>query len=299
MAKQRLTHIDNAKAIGMMLIIASHVWTTETLSSSTAFKVWDAVINSFYVPLFFILSGVFESESNDWIKYRKRLATLVRYIIVFALFGFLWVGLIKGTWCFQSCLKGTVIWFLFTLFWITAIFGVVKRVKYSKIIVVLLALPGIWLSHNGHSYFFVGQALLCIPFYAMGFFLKDYIKSLKFSYLKLGGVFVAYCISMLFFQAPQNVAVNMVTQPYITFYLSAILGSAVVIEISKLINWKPLAWYGRNSIVPMCVQMVFIWIIGKRCIACDLSIFYIEAIIVIILCGLCIPLFRNKLYNIF
>lgn len=104
---------------------------------------------------------------------------------------------------------------------------------------------------------------------------------------------------MFFYEAPQNVALNMVAQPYITFYLSAILGSALVIEISKLIVWKPLACYGCNSIIPMCVQMMFISIIGNLYTADNMGIYFTEALIAIALCGLCIPLFRNKFYKVF
>lgn len=296
---KRVTHIDNAKAIGMMLIIASHVWTTESLNASTAFSVWNAILNSFYVPLFFILSGVFESSSADWNKYLRRLKTIGRYILVFAVFGFISVGLTRGKWSISSCLDGTVIWFLLTLFWISAIFGVIKRLKYNKIIVIALALIGIYLSVGGHSYFYVGQAFLCLPFYATGYYLKSVVKIQSFRVLSGGGYLLVYVLSMCFYKSPQNVSINMVTQNYLTFYLSAFAGSAFVIECSKLIRWDILSWYGRNSIVPMCVQMLFIWIIGRYWIAESMPIYFIEALIAIILSGLCIPLFRNKYYNIF
>lgn len=63
--KKRLSHIDNTKAIGMMLIIASHIIPSEILASSVIYKTYDGILNSFYVPLFFMLSGIFEPINVD------------------------------------------------------------------------------------------------------------------------------------------------------------------------------------------------------------------------------------------
>ena len=79
MSKARLTHIDNAKAIGMMLIVASHVVPTKEVVDSVLFQTWNGLINSFYVPLFFILSGVFQSSSTDYKKLERRMLILIRY----------------------------------------------------------------------------------------------------------------------------------------------------------------------------------------------------------------------------
>ena len=59
--KDRLVHIDNAKAVGLMLIIASHIIPSEPFVKSHVYEIWNSILNSFYVPLFFLLSGVFES----------------------------------------------------------------------------------------------------------------------------------------------------------------------------------------------------------------------------------------------
>ena len=172
MNHSRLQHIDIAKGIGMMLIIASHVWTTPSLSESMVFRVWDAVLNSFYVPLFYILSGVFESGSQDWHKYRLRLLRLAKYVAIFAAFGFISIGCLKGRWEVKSCLSGTVIWFLIVLFVITALFGLIRHTKHNILISCALGIGGYLLAIHGHAYFYMGQSLLCIPFYAAGYNLK-------------------------------------------------------------------------------------------------------------------------------
>lgn len=124
MSKARLTHIDNAKAIGMMLIVASHVVPTKEVVDSILFQTWNGLINSFYAPLFFILSGVFQSSSTDYKKLERRMLILIRYCAIFYVFGIITDGLINGNVSLSP--HKTTIWFLFTLLWITAIFGVLK-----------------------------------------------------------------------------------------------------------------------------------------------------------------------------
>ena len=102
-----------------------------------------------------------------------------------------------------------------------------------------------------------------------------------------------------FYKAPQNVALNMVSQSLPSFYISAFCGSVIIIELCKLIHFRLLAWYGRNSIVPMMVQMLFIWIIARYVIADSMMGYYMLAIIACVVSGACIPLFRNRYYDIF
>lgn len=156
-----------------------------------------------------------------------------------------------------------------------------------------------WLSHNGHSYFYIGQALLCLPFYAVGYYLKDKIKQTKFNLWLCLGSLAVWILALVLFYKPQGVALNMVNQNYITFYLDAFLGSIVVIELCKLTTSKYLAWYGRNSIAPMMVQMVFIRIFGKIYPVANMYEYYAAAIVACLICGACIPLFRNRYYDIF
>lgn len=192
----RIRHIDIAKAVGIMLIIASHVWTTNDLRESCVFKAWDAILNSFYVPLFFMLSGVFESSDTDWGKYFRRLVRLGRYLAIFAVFGFCSVGLIRKTWTLASCVHGTVIWFLIALFWITVIFGLIKHLRHNWRYVVLLSGLGALTAYCNHSFFYIGQALLCLPFYAAGFYLKDFLKYGGFR-LYVFGIGFAVWLAML------------------------------------------------------------------------------------------------------
>ena len=62
--KQRLIHIDIAKAIGLIIIMTSHINVHPSLREMTSMKLYQDIIHSFYVPLFFILSGIFLKPHN-------------------------------------------------------------------------------------------------------------------------------------------------------------------------------------------------------------------------------------------
>lgn len=256
-------------------------------------------MNSFYVPLFFILSGVFEPSAFDWRKYGLRLMKLGKYIVIFALFGFLSFGLLRGRWAVSACWQATTVWFLITLFWITVIFGLVQRARCKWMVFVILIGGGIMLSVFRHSYCYIGQALLCLPFYAVGYYYKDYFKDGKFRIQIFYISLFVWLIMFIFYKSPQNISLNLVTQSYITFYIAAFAGSMWVIEACKLFSNRVLAYFGRNSIVPMLVQMAFIWGIARYSYADNIAEYLSYALMVCVACGLSIPLFRNKYYDIF
>lgn len=81
--------------------------------------------------------------------------------------------------------------------------------------------------------------------------------------------------------------------------MTALLGSLFVIEMCKLIRCELLAYYGRNSIVPMMVQFAFVWEISKFWQIGTIWDYIFCSVVVCVLCGLSIPLFRNVRYDIF
>lgn len=94
--KERLIHIDNAKAVGMMLIIASHIIPSEPFVKSHGYEIWNSILNSFYVPLFFLLSGIVESTVVNDEKLYRRIVKLAKYICLFYVFGTVADGIVNG-----------------------------------------------------------------------------------------------------------------------------------------------------------------------------------------------------------
>lgn len=232
-----------------MLIICSHIMMSPNFGISTFASTWNAILNSFYVPLFFILSGTFESSEKSIKKIMNRLIRLMKYIVIFVIFGLLSSGLIRRDWSLGSVLyaPGTTIWFLFTLFWITLFVGAIKQFKYYKMIMPIFCIGGILISVNTESLLFIGQALINLPFYVLGFYLHKRIKVVKFDVKAFVMAVVSWICLMYFFYSPQILALNQISQPIITFYLCAISGSFVVIELCKLKNIKKKG--GRISMV--------------------------------------------------
>lgn len=297
--KERLIHIDNAKAMGMMLIIASHIIPSEPVVKNIVYITWCNVLNSFYVPLFFLLSGIFEpSEVND-IKLQKRIVRLLRYCGIFYVFGIIADGLINAHWTLFSFRTQTTIWFLIVLLWITVIVGVVKRFKYHEWLYLFLAAGGAILSYKHISLFYVGQACVCLPFYLFGYYAKNFLKDVTFNQMALVLAFFIWLILFLAFYRTQNISLNLIGQNIIAFYLEAMAGSIVVIELCKLFDIKCISYYGRNSIVPMMIQLPLIWGILRSVDMANLESYLIVIFIVCIICGASIPLFRNQRYDIF
>jgi Zn-dependent protease with chaperone function len=152
----------------------------------------------------------------------------------------------------------------------------------------------------GHSCFYFGPAMLCIPFYAVGFQFKDRFKREDFNLKYCAVSFFVWLLGfVLICRSPQNVAMNLVSQNYFTFYVIAISGSVFVMEISKLVNCEFIGWFGRNTIVPMMVHVTFRIVIGKIMLAETMIFYFAFAVAVIIVSSVFIPLFRNKKYDLF
>lgn len=299
MMKERLTHIDNAKAIGMILIIASHIIPSEPVVKNVVYMTWCNVLNSFYVPLFFLLSGMFEPSAADDKKLLRRVTKLLRYCVAFYAFGIVADGVISNHWSLSAFRSQTTIWFLIVLLWITAIVGILKHCKYRLCIYLVLTMGGVMLAHKSMGVFYIGQACVCLPFYLVGYYAKDYFKSKTLNKKALVLSVMTWLILFSLFYCPQNISLNMIGQNFFAFYLEAIAGSIMVIEWCKLIDVEFISYFGRNSIVPMMVQLPLIWIVQMLVDVECLSSYFIMSVVVCAICGLCIPIFRNKGYDMF
>lgn len=298
----RLYHVDNAKAIGMILIIWSHVWVTGEMAASCMFEFWNMMLNSFYVPLFFVLSGIFEPSDVDYQHYFRRLVRLLKYCVLFSIFGIVVIGLIDGKWSVSSWRIGTTIWFIVTLLWITIIFGCIKNLATVIIVAinVVSSIIGYYLARRGHSYVYIGQAMLCMPFYTVGYLFKRWFRNPAFRKdVMLISAVVWIFVTMCFSVAVQNIALNMICQPFVSFYVSAFAGSVMLIEASKALKCRYLSWYGRNTIVLMLVQLAFCKLIGRQFIVSGWCEYVGVAVLVVVLSGICIPIFRNKYFDVF
>lgn len=306
MQSERVKHIDIAKGICIILIVASHVVLETDRTSyleSVIYRYWTNILSSFYVPIFFILSGIFEPSSLEFDKYKSRIGRLYKYIIAFWLWGNLTYILIN-----QSCniIKAansyTPIWFLYVLLYISIIWGFLKRIKlsYQLCVVCLLAWGGYFLAQHGHSYYYLGTSMLCLPFYGLGYWLKEWLKK---TVIRWNVVFISlftWLVPTILIDRPQNISINLVERDIISFYLAAVSGSILMIELCKLIDFSYLKYVGKNSLIIMMVHFCFMYI-NYNILHIHIDSWWIWIVYVIVwvaLSTLLIPIFRNKYYKI-
>lgn len=146
---------------------------------------------------------------------------------------------------------------------------------------------------------YLGQACLCLPFYLVGYYAKDFLKNTEFRWQTIVLSFSCWILFFMMFYNCQNVAMNMVGQNYPAFYIEAFAGSMFLIELCKLFHNKFFSYYGKNTIIPMMTQFALIWIVKKIVCIDSMLMFYTVALFVIVLTTITIPLFKNKIYNVF
>lgn len=262
--KHRIEHIDIAKAIGILLILSSHIVCSSEFSESVSLNMYWRVIGSFYVPLFFVLSGIFH-PSNDTISLRDYLLKVVRGIVTLfwclAMFGILYIGVY---WCIDGRL-GTMrlgpLWFLIVLIGVKILYAFVHYLPiWMRLSFALGAgLLGCYCGYNGHSYFYIATACTCLPFYVFGNACREFLQNTTFTWWKLLGYFSVWLILLVAIGQPINLSINQIFQDPVSFYLTGISGSLMLVELTKLLPVnKNLLFFGKNSIVPMATHWLFL-----------------------------------------
>lgn len=122
MAKNRIDHIDIAKAIGIVLIISSHIVCTTNFSKDLLLTTYWNVLGSFYVPFFFLLSGIFTPplgsgnllNKPSLIKLGRGILNLIFQFFIFFILGITTYYIVKGQWLIAFKVNGPL-WFLLVL----------------------------------------------------------------------------------------------------------------------------------------------------------------------------------------
>ena len=66
---QRLNYIDRLKGFAILTVVAGHVY---LFGMDHSESIWQDVIGSFHMPLFFIMSGYTAGKVNTWSKFIKK-----------------------------------------------------------------------------------------------------------------------------------------------------------------------------------------------------------------------------------
>ena len=286
--KERLSHIDIAKGIGILLVVAGHNWII--LSSKGELY---RIVYSFHIPLFFVLAGTFFSPNKSFkLTLKEKFQTLlVPYFFTslvvelialafnfkFDLFlkSLVWVAYGTGT-----QMRWVGFWFLPQLFLVSIFsWGVLNLFKrfgtkwYAQIFILLALLTIGWLSIRSFWKMPIGEMkvnglpfsadlLLISSFYFMlGAFSQDRIKERGFRL----ALFVIFSLIFFGLHAFTDVTTDLNLRIYNNLFIASVLaiaGSFIVIEASKFlarfdIAEKVLGYFGRNSIIILIFHSFF------------------------------------------
>lgn len=282
----RVSYIDIARAIAMILIVFGHT----IIRGANMFGIY-TYIYSFHVVLFFVISGFTYSDNKRLVEFVKsRFCKIMIPYFIFALlflvpylmFGNLVVEnlsmdyeldalksfaeIFYGVGYNIALKQNTALWFLPALFTTEVIYrGLDKiKLKYKNIMMLLGLLILSFLSTLIEIVlpWGINSALTMMFFYHVGRLIKeykvlDYIKSNCINLTLSALLLVA--ISVLF---GKNITVSCVDYRYgnyLIFLTTSILGSVSILLISKSINKsKILEYVGKNTISILLFHKLFV-----------------------------------------
>lgn len=293
---KRISYLDMARGIGMILVVMGHV--TYINPNLRHF------ITAFHMPLFFLISGMLldikkEEEKNYILLLRKKLQRIMIPYVVFSLASFVIEStriLIKGLdeWnvvlrqLFQSCcLQGvSTLWFLPALLMSELLFvGIRKKTKHIGTILITIGIVvGCYLLNNYEQIFYQYHAvsrfyrllhdvcsmiirnLFCVGFIGIGYYMSHWlIKHIQNSIQVLVALLMCAAIGYIAIVNNGTVDLRFMQINLLTLYIfGSIGGGMTVVLLCKCMQrvWffpfkRVLEFYGRNSLIIMVTHMDF------------------------------------------
>lgn len=284
--RERIEWADNAKAIAICLMVLGH-------SQMPCDKVM-AFLCMFHMPVFFVIAGYFEKNSNHlWESLKKNIKALLVPYFFFSILAFsiCWIGpkmhpeqynMPDNYSIFKAAFIGmflgdvyvepwrmlplSALWFLIALFivrltWNILFKAMVKR-NYLIICVLTCGWGAAWYFHP--NYYSLDSAVLGLILYAIGFLFRKYTVIDKILAKTQYTVFYV-TISLLYMLliGIRNGNFDMAwcymgKYPYM-FWINPIIGSLFCISVAALIkNCKVLTYIGKNTLIILGVHMYFL-----------------------------------------
>lgn len=271
---RRIKWVDIAKGIAILLMIIGH-----EVESAHLY----ALIFSFHMPLFFILSGYTSSRVNNWTKFRIKLKRSFVRVWLLAAFMVLLYELETTIYAhinFSIFLRNVihsifwgsnyaskfaspgVMWFLFVFFWAKILLDVLQVLLSDKSIgIVLIILSGI--SMYVLSNHWLPQALDIVPVATLFMFSGSMLNQLvKTHSLDRWHIYIGVIVFIFWFGcAAFKIFIEMALRHYpygFVCILEAICGTLIVCHISqwlastKLFNFFVIC--GRHTLALLCIH---------------------------------------------
>ncbi len=170
---------DNAKGLAIISVILGHLLTNVTYNIPA--KVYYLLINSFHIPVFVLISGIFsrtEISYNDIAKFVKRI--LIPFLIFDIFYELFHLVLYKQISPFiLSLAPYWLMWYMLALFTWRMLLPVFNSFKYSIIISIFITVFLGYFSGLGEL-FNISKTFFFFPFFLTGYYLsRDFFKNKK------------------------------------------------------------------------------------------------------------------------
>lgn len=274
--EDRLNYIDHIKGFAIILVVLGH-----TYSNDNIITIW---INSFHMPLFFMISGylIKYKESiykNQSFKWKHKLKKIMLPYLIFGIFISLFLSILSylGGQNFYDILSKNFInivtlegvqalWFLPCLFIAEYLFYLVNLCGKKGYIIVTILFIITLIMHNklnqGVNLVFA-RSFIALGFITIGYLLFMLINKLKISISSI--IFMSViCLIFSIINSPSATIYNLKFNNIIFYIITSLSGSlGVILLFKKLdkINFKLLKFYGANSIIILCMHGIIIEII--------------------------------------
>ena len=265
---KRLEWVDNAKGIGILLVIVAHV-----INHVSIFLPVSTVIYTFHMPLFFILSGYTLSERTMSfgirqliIKYAKTLGipyfffTFLNMLASFVFFSnktLLFVAKNAYHLIFLHGWKAT--WFLPALFFALIIAIVMIRRFHNVFLLFFVTFTfSVGMTYLGpylpDAVKALSLGIIAVPFVVFGYMMHmDSVRKITESRI---APFISAAVIVL--SAIVNGKVDFVWYQFgrssIIWLVSGIVGSQIIFHLAKRIHLPIINRIGRGSLIIMCIH---------------------------------------------
>lgn len=290
MTKKRVTWIDCAKGLGILLVIVGH-----TVSGGTRGSLFRALVFSFHMPFFFILSSTTYRYSTSLEEFCSKTKKAFRHLVipVFALFVIAQIitvfrdpasarsleywrdrlyCLILGSgvsWRFGDITIPAlgIPWFLYALFLSRTLYDYLQLYippQQLQITVWVIAFIGVAVGSNqNYLPFSLDIALAALPFFPFGVIMKTRSKAEPSPLLF--AVCAAIWLFLVRFTTPNTsnwTYLELAARRYPFFplcYLAAVAGSLMVCEVGKWASRfkylsRPIIYIGRDSLYLLMIH---------------------------------------------
>lgn len=295
--KERYLWIDNAKAIGMILVYYGHL--VERVYQSgveAAFWQW-RFIYAFHMPLYFFIAGFFYNKNSITLsviskRFLRRIVPVLFFGIVCLPFWLVHYSLTTGEipWItvieqILSYFRGKpmlnwVSWFLVCLFTCEVLaYSFLSQCRtrlqiqlfaWSSLFAGLLIcqhLPAITKVFSiQKNLWFIHESIVALGFYALGYSVFPVLKFLSSKkYLIKYGLFVlcliVTCQSVAMNNPTNNFVVMLITSQHghiLPFLIASLAGTLMVVTLSMLLPYsRVMAFIGKNGLVFLGLNGIF------------------------------------------